>query len=155
MGREEISVYKACIIWVSSQASRRRRTILGPRSSAFPLAFPIELALVTPIIRRAVTTTNRRPRRCRRHRLLPKAPTGVWCSHLNRTRTSARSWGSTRRSSRFRSRAQSERREGSRGLYATRTHCHLRDDVGRVVRVELVSGCRGADCNGTVYLRCH
>jgi hypothetical protein len=92
----------------------------------FPLPFPLSLALVTPIIRRAVATTNRRPRRCRCRRPLPKAPTGVWCSRLNRTRTSACSWGSTQPSSRFRSRARSERREGSLGLCATRTHCHLR-----------------------------
>ena len=108
-------VYNNC---VSSQASRRRRIT--------PFAFPIELALVAPIIRRAVATTNRRPRRRRCRRLLPKAPTGVWCSHLNRTRTSACSWGSTQRSSRFRSRARSERREVSPGLCATRTHYHLR-----------------------------
>jgi hypothetical protein len=36
-----------------SQASRRRN-ILNPRFSAFSLALPIELALVTPIVRRPV-----------------------------------------------------------------------------------------------------
>jgi len=138
---------------VSSQASRRGRTIIGPGFPAFPLAFPIELALVPPIIRRAVATTNRRPRhRCCR-RLLPKAPTGVWYSHLSRTRTSACSWGSMQRSSRFRSRARSERREVSLGLCATRTHYHLRDDVdASFMWSSSVDG--GADCNGIVYLHC-
>ena len=146
------------MVCVPSQASRRRRTHPRPQDSLllFPLTFPIELVLVTttPIIRRAVVTTNRRPRHRRHRRLLPKAPTGVWCSHLSRTRTSACSWGSTRRSSRFRSRARSERREGALGLCATRTRCHLRGRRGTCR--ELVSGWKrnkGLTGNGIVYLR--
>jgi hypothetical protein len=126
-----------------SQASRRR-IILDPGFSAFPFIFSIKLALVTRQPFRGLDAKSRNRRPYRRPR---KAPTGVWCSHLSRTRTFAGSSGSMRRSSRSQSHGRSERREVSLGLCATRTRYHLRGS--RAWKV--VSGCNWkTECGDSV-----